>query len=76
MVFSADSTEREITELAASMKQETVFWVHLIHTASHCHPKAEVVWSPSPCAMEGTGSSTNAFVSNLPPVYSNTLILL
>lgn len=56
--FSAANTERGIAELAASIKQEIVFWVHLIHTASHRHPYADVVWPPNPCAMEGTGSST------------------
>lgn len=74
--FSAASTERGIAELAVSIKQETVFWVHLIHSASHHHPYADMVWFPSPSAMGGIGSSTNAFVSSFPPVYCNTHLLL
>lgn len=38
--FPAVNTERRIAELTASIKQETVFWVHLIHAASHHHPNA------------------------------------
>lgn len=49
--FSAASTERGIAEFAVSIKQETVFWVHLIHSASHHHPYADMVWFPSPSAM-------------------------
>lgn len=74
-VFSAANTERGIAELTASIEQETAFWVHLIHAASHRHPDAVRVWSPRAPAMEGTGSSLDVVASNFPPGYSNTGIL-
>lgn len=56
-MFSLQPTQRAVAELAASIKQEIVLWVHLIHTITFGRSRFVPLAPPS---MQGTGSSETA----------------